>query len=593
MRTQTIFSVFLTALLILFGCSEKIQVSGLELDKSEIQLKKGETRQLILTIMPEDAFGLYETVWTSDDESVAIVSGEGLITAVGIGTANITATVDGKSAICIVNVVEVPVESIKLNKIAMDLKIGESEKIEVTIMPEDADVAEISFVSSDVNIAAVSDDGVVSGVYVGDAVITVMAGDAVAECNVHVIPSDVESISLDMSSVEIIKNESVTLNATVKPEINGNNIIWKSSSELIAKVVNGVVTGMAPGTATITANCGDKSAYCEVNVLPINAESIAVDPQTIEMQQGEKCVISATVTPSDYDGELLWTSSDENIAIVNELGEVTAVSDGQAIIRASVDNLYAECIVTVKTESLLNIGDYYYSDGTWSSELDNSKTCIGVVFWVGNPSEDDPTLKKEHPECTNGLVVSLHDVMTSWWGNWNLWIEEKQSTCIADWILVQTDDYVNIKQGSSGEPLQNAQGYNNTRALEYFNSSDENAEWPVTIVESCEEYRNRVVAPDSSSDWYVPSAKELSLLCTGDYEGDLMGFDLMFKCDIRNLINTKLSVVPEAQQLKTDGSYWSSSVNNAQWSYNINMNFAWVALGNMSGSDHTRYILAF
>ena len=52
-------------------------------------------------------------------------------------------------------------------------------------------------------------------------------------------------------------------------------------------------------------------------------------------------------------------------------------------------------------------GDFFYSDGTWSTTLDVSKTPIGVVFYIGDPTEHDAALRAAHPECVHGLVVGL------------------------------------------------------------------------------------------------------------------------------------------------------------------------------------------
>ena len=64
------------------------------------------------------------------------------------------------------------------------------------------------------------------------------------------------------------------------------------------------------------------------------------------------------------------------------------------------------------------IGDFYYSDGTWSTTLDKSKTPIAVVFYAGDPSADDEGLRAEHPECTHGLAIALNETISSWQENY-------------------------------------------------------------------------------------------------------------------------------------------------------------------------------
>lgn len=74
------------------------------------------------------------------------------------------------------------------------------------------------------------------------------------------------------------------------------------------------------------------------------------------------------------------------------------------------------------------IGDFYYDDGTWSSELDGSKEVIGIVFYAGDPTAEDPALKADFPECTNGLVVSLaaDDGITSWQSEYQTYWDEQE-----------------------------------------------------------------------------------------------------------------------------------------------------------------------
>lgn len=157
----------------------------------------------------------------------------------------------------------------------------------------------------------------------------------------------------------------------------------------------------------------------------------------------------------------------------------------------------------------LAVGYYYYADGTWSSEYTAGEpACIGIVFWVGDATKKDKTLKKDHPGCTHGLVVALNDVKdgtAAWQDQYSLvqsWLDIHQSR---EYLSVASDTY-------SGAPLHNIQGYNNTKAIEEFNAADANSGNLVQAVAKAAEYRNATPTPANSSKWYLPSAKELSLL---------------------------------------------------------------------------------
>ena len=68
----------------------------------------------------------------------------------------------------------------------------------------------------------------------------------------------------------------------------------------------------------------------------------------------------------------------------------------------------ATCVVTVKKPvAPIEIGDFYYSDGTWSTELNRNKTVIGIVFSKLNAVSSDNNLLEDYPNCSNGLVVAL------------------------------------------------------------------------------------------------------------------------------------------------------------------------------------------
>lgn len=588
--------------LALFSCNKKPAATGVELDKQALEMTVGETAQLIATIIPAEAEGIPVT-WKSSDPKIASVSDKGLVTAIANGEATITVEVGNLKATCHVTVSEVAVESIKLSKIEMTLSKGSSEVLEVEILPAEAQNTTVTFESSDETIATVDNEGKVTGINVGDAVISVTAGEVSATCDVTVVPAEVTSITLDITKADVVKNETLQLTATVTPENTGDIVVWNSNPTAYASVDdNGLVTALHVGTAIITAKVGDLEATCEINILPVTATSISLDVTELTLEKGAQYELVPTVTPADADNKIEWSTSDENVATVIAGGlvptnaTVTAINDGTATITATIDGVSATCQVTVETTAPMAVGDFYYSDGTTSAELDPDKTPIGIVYWLGDPSATDPTLKRDHPECTNGLVVALNQTESlHWFAELDAWINATSGNTIDQWILGSTSEFVNIKQSSSGIPLQNAQGYNNTKALEWFNAQDYNKNWQVGIVSKVAEYRESVPTPENTSDWFVPSAKELSLLCTGEYDDDLMGFGIMMKVAIRDLVNTKLALIEGTELLPTEqqSQYWSSSSSNSPTAFTINWYFAWVSLANLKNSLSTRYVFAF
>ena len=149
----------------------RVNVTGVTLNKSATTLYVGDSETLTATVAPADATN--KTVsWTSDDESVATVE-DGEITAVGVGSATITATTeDGDfTATCDVTVNPVAVTSVALNKTSTSITYGNTETLTATILPANATNKNIVWTSSNESVATV-EDGVITANAVGTTTIT-------------------------------------------------------------------------------------------------------------------------------------------------------------------------------------------------------------------------------------------------------------------------------------------------------------------------------------------------------------------------------------------------------------------------------------
>lgn len=199
------------------------------------------------------------------------------------------------------------------------------------------------------------------------------------------------SIELNRSNVEVNVGETIPLLATVLPEdATDKTVTWASSDENVAMVdENGLVTAVAPGTATITATTNDGSdlnASCNVTVLQgiVLAESIKLNVTTAGLNEGSTLQLTATVLPEDCDNKtVLWSSDNPSVATVDSNGLVTAHSVGTATITATTtdgSNLSTTCTVTllpvgvkgdVNGDSSINISDVtalinFLLSGTWN-----------------------------------------------------------------------------------------------------------------------------------------------------------------------------------------------------------------------------------
>jgi len=332
--------------------------TAIGLDKTSADLKVGDSVTLTATVTPANSTD--SVVWKSSSTSVVTVSG-GKVTAVGPGTATITATAGSVSATCTVTVTA-PATAIKLDKTSASVKVGAYITLTATVTPSNSTDA-VTWKSSDTSVATVA-AGKVTGVAPGTATITVTAGSVSAVCTVTVT-APATAVSLDKTSATIEVGESVTLIATVTPANTTDTLTWKSSDTSVATVVNGEVTAVGPGKATITATAGSVSASCTVNVTS-SASSITLSKTEVELKKGAYITLTATLVPADSTDVVVWESSDTSVATVSN-GKITAVAPGTAIITATVGSVSASCTVTViapatavklnKTSAALKVGE--------------------------------------------------------------------------------------------------------------------------------------------------------------------------------------------------------------------------------------------
>ena len=324
----------------------KVPATGISLNKQSLTLEKGKSEKLVATVAPSDATD--KTVnWSSSNSSIATVDSQGNVTAKAKGTAVIFARAGNYTATCNITVTQ-PVEGITLNKTTLDLEKGKSETLIATVIPSNADGDKtITWSTNNPSVATV-DNGKVTGVGKGNAVITAKVGDKTATCKVTVgVP--LKSISLNKTNLSLNKGNSETLTITYNPEDTDadKTATWTSSNTGVATVVNGKITAVDAGETTITAKVGACTATCKV-IVNIPLKSISIKSST-QIQYGQTEKLTVTYNPVDTtdDKTVIWTSNDEKVAQVTTDGTVKALKVGEATITARVGDKTANCVVTV------------------------------------------------------------------------------------------------------------------------------------------------------------------------------------------------------------------------------------------------------
>ncbi len=212
-------------------------------------------------------------------------------------------------------------------------------------------------------------------------------------------------------------------------------------------------------------------------------------------------------------------------------------------------------------------GDYFYSDGTYSSTLDAAKTCIGIVFWTPADANPDPNAKTpasltddkimaaDFPDCTHGLVIALQ-------GN------NKQIGWIASFFYNIFDDFQNtdnfhpadkekyrpIASGyNDTDALNYILGYQNTKILKAYKEWNNGSAPAIHVLDALESFSAQIPAPKNTTGWYIPSAKELSLLTNNDLDNV---YSLRAGENNKNYINSLLKM---ANGSELPSSLWSST----------------------------------
>ncbi len=232
----------------------------------------------------------------------------------------------------------VSVTGVTLDQAELSLYTGESKTLIATVQPSDATIQNVTWESSNTEVATVDANGKVTAEGEGEATITVTTADGgkTATCAVTVTaaPVPVSGVSLNKDSTSLTVGDTETLTATVAPDNATNRAVtWASSNPSVAKVENGVVTALACGTAVITATTqdGNHTATCAVTVRPDIPPANPNYRITVEATQGgtvtadptaAKAGTTVTLTPVPDRGYQVGA-----VAVTDRFGDAVAVTE--------------------------------------------------------------------------------------------------------------------------------------------------------------------------------------------------------------------------------------------------------------------------
>ena len=248
-----------------------------------------------------------------------------------------------------INGLDKPITGITLSESDVTLKVNETKTITASITPADATIPDAYYwTSSNSNVATVNDDGVVTAVAGGTAVISANScdgGDVVATCNVTVKSNKATSISLSATELKIAKNGTATLTYTILPEdaeVKTAEWIVSDASVLIYKLNDDgsiLIGGKSEGTATVTARTTDGSNLEATCVVSVGAGAVeGVDTAAARIYTAAGCIIIAATedgeaTVYDFTGRLI-----KSVPVVAGDNTTVPVMPGCYIVRTGATN---------------------------------------------------------------------------------------------------------------------------------------------------------------------------------------------------------------------------------------------------------------
>ena len=308
-----------------------------------------------------DAMPGVRVLWTSEDATIASVSQTGVVTGVRVGSVLVAASARGKDSFARLTITPAPVASVRLSAANHAMFIGDSVRLVAQTLDGAGNVLgrPVTWSTSNAAVATVTCDGLVTAISAGGAIITAASEGRSGVASITVSPVAMASIDVSPHDNNVVVGQSTQLTAVLRDGtgtlLADRLIAWSSSDASVATVTSqGVVTAVAPGSATITASVDAMSASANVVVTARPASAVILSPEHVTIFSGQALQLSALVT--DDRGQLLpgrpisFASSNPQIATVSSTGVVTGIAGGIVTITATSESASGSATITVTPE---------------------------------------------------------------------------------------------------------------------------------------------------------------------------------------------------------------------------------------------------
>ena len=431
----------------LYGYFKK-PVESVEINGGDIVLNKDDKTVVNVIVKPEDAT-VKDLVYESSDETVVTVDDNGEITAIGEGTAIITvySKDDPTKSDTITVTVKFPVTDIRVEETEITLNKGTSDKIEVTVTPDEATNKEVTYKSDDETVAKVDENGNITAIGEGTTTITVTSKDdpTVTETITVTVKNPVTELTVtDDFTLDV--GESKNVEAIVNEDATNKELIYESSDPSVAKVdEEGNVLAVGEGTTTITVTSKDDPTITETITVTVKVpvEDIVVEENEFTLDIGETDKIEVTVTPDDATNkEVTYKSDDETVAKVDENGNIIAIGEGTTTITVtSKDDPTVKETITVTVK--VPVEDIVVEENEFTLDIGETEK-IEVTVTPDDATNKEVTYKSDDETVAkvdeNGNITAIGE------GTTTITVTSKDDPTVKETIIVT------VKGGNTDEP---------------------------------------------------------------------------------------------------------------------------------------------
>jgi uncharacterized protein YjdB len=377
-------------------------VASVTVSPSTASVTTGKTVQLTATLKDSvgNVLGGRTVTWSSGNPNVATVSSTGVVTAMTVGTATISASSGGQTGTAQITVTAVVVSSVVVSPGWADLSARQT--LQLTATPLDANGnpiggVTVTWVSNAPSLASVSPSGLVTVLSTsgtGTAQIYANAGGQQGHSTITFIAAPVATVTLSPTTVTLNSGQTSQLTATAKDQygdvVTTDAATWNSSNTSVATVSSsGLVKAVGSGSASVTVTIGGVQATASITVAQASVASVTVAPTTLSLTAGQSSGLTATA--KDGSGNVLtgypatWTSSNTGAATVSTSGIVTGVAAGTATITVTIGGKSATASATISS-STPTVATVTVSPGSSTVQVGNQaqltatdKTSSGTV----------------------------------------------------------------------------------------------------------------------------------------------------------------------------------------------------------------------